>query len=320
VTPSPPTALVLLATFNGERYLEAQIASILGQRDSDVRILVRDDRSLDATPALLDRLARQNANIRILHDEQPRLGYARNFSALMTAALKTEASCVILADQDDVWDEWRAQHQILHLRSLEAAAPSRTPCLSYCGYALIDSSGHPLAPRRRLATAVAPATLQTLLAGNTIPGCTMAMNRSLLEVATPVPDCIRNHDHWIALCAAAYGRIGRIAADLLQYRQHSDNAIGSSGILSSLLHDPRAALAKLLRHRDDMRRLRDVLHTLRSRGTSTLRSDLAALLQKAEDICASKRRIARYLALRKLGIAPRDCRYHLFWLGKNLLG
>jgi hypothetical protein len=68
--------------------------------------------------------------------------------------------------------------------------------------------------------------LQVLSTQNFVTGCAVLINRRLLEFATPIPDAIILHDWWLALCAAACGRIGYIDEPLVQYRQHSRNQIG----------------------------------------------------------------------------------------------
>ncbi len=94
-----PRVDVLLATHNGADFLEAQLRSLLEQTYPVVRVLVRDDASTDATPALLaDWAARRPGKIEIL-DGGPRLGACGNFAALLQRA---EADYVMFCDQDDV--------------------------------------------------------------------------------------------------------------------------------------------------------------------------------------------------------------------------
>lgn len=111
-----PSALVLLATFNGEAFLREQIESILAQEDVDLHLLARDDGSSDATSALLAELAASNQRIELLCDKRGRLGYAGNFSALLDAALLSEHR-ILLSDQDDLWQSSRARRQIALLES-----------------------------------------------------------------------------------------------------------------------------------------------------------------------------------------------------------
>ena len=77
--------------------------------------------------------------------------------------------------------------------------------------------------------------LQVLSTQNFVTGCTVLVNRTLLEFATPIPDEIILHDWWLALCAAACGRIRFIDEPLVRYRQHSRNQIGVVA-LERLLH------------------------------------------------------------------------------------
>jgi hypothetical protein len=69
--------------------------------------------------------------------------------------------------------------------------------------------------------------IHVLLTQNLVTGCSVVINRNLLELATPIPHGINLHDWWLAICAAACGRIGYIDQPLVQYRQHSRNQIGA---------------------------------------------------------------------------------------------
>jgi hypothetical protein len=69
--------------------------------------------------------------------------------------------------------------------------------------------------------------LRHLVFRNTVTGCAMMCNRALLERALPIPPDAVMHDHWLALCASVFGRIGVEPRALVLYRQHGENAIGA---------------------------------------------------------------------------------------------
>jgi hypothetical protein len=73
--------------------------------------------------------------------------------------------------------------------------------------------------------------LRVLLTQNFVTGCATAINRPLLELATPLPVDVIMHDWWLALCAAACGRIEYLPHALFQYRQHDANQIEAEGFL-----------------------------------------------------------------------------------------
>src|SRR5437763_17125550 len=95
------TVDILLATFNGAKYLPELLSSLEGQSRADWRLIVRDDLSSDASPAILDAFAERHAGrVDVLRDERGRLGSVANFAALMEVSA---APYFMFCDQDDIW-------------------------------------------------------------------------------------------------------------------------------------------------------------------------------------------------------------------------
>lgn len=93
---------VVMATYNGERYIKEQLESILFQTRKPDEIIINDDRSIDGTVDIIaDIKKKYNAPI-ILKVNEKRLGYAQNFRE---AIRRTKGEIVFLSDQDDVWLE-----------------------------------------------------------------------------------------------------------------------------------------------------------------------------------------------------------------------
>ena len=95
--------LVLMSTYNGERYLIEQIDSILAQERVDVHLLVRDDGSKDRTCEILDKYVLSHPNIEVVKAEN--VGFIKSFSKLIEMAQNTriQADYFAFSDQDDVW-------------------------------------------------------------------------------------------------------------------------------------------------------------------------------------------------------------------------
>ena len=90
---------VLLATYNGEKYLKEQIDSILNQTYQNINLIISDDNSNDSTRKILEEYKKIDNRIKIyLQDKN--LGYIKNFEFLLT---KVESNYYMLSDQDDVW-------------------------------------------------------------------------------------------------------------------------------------------------------------------------------------------------------------------------
>ena len=222
--------VIVLATYNGEKYLAQQIKSIQAQTVSNWTLLVRDDGSIDDTKALLGKCAAPDTRIRILNDKLGRLGGTRNFGALMRTAAAQTADIVFFSDQDDVWlpDKMFKQLQLLH--DLEDRYGVGMPVLTYSDMEVVDQHLRQIRPsfmRYQRQRHEPRNPLHVLLTQNFVAGCTVAINRPLLEFAIPLPDEIQLHDWWLAVCAAACGRIGYIDEPLVQYRQHASNEVGA---------------------------------------------------------------------------------------------
>ena len=218
---------VLLATYNGEHFLEAQLRSLLEQTHPLVRVLAHDDGSSDATPALLaDWAARQPGKIDLL-DGGPHLGACGNFAALLQRA---EADYVMFCDQDDVWLPDKIARTLEKMRQAERRAGPAQPLLVHTDLAVVDES------LRRLGYSYwhyqhldvrRGSTLSRLLMQNVATGCAAMLNRALVARPRRSRRQAVLHDWWIALVAAAFGRIERLDEPTVLYRQHGGNQVGA---------------------------------------------------------------------------------------------
>lgn len=222
---------ILLATFNGEAWLGAQLESIAAQTFTDWTITVRDDGSNDGTRALLAAWAARHAGrLRVLADGRGRLGAAQSFSALLEAS---SASYVAFCDQDDVWVTDRLQRTADALRVLEHRHGADTPLLVHGDLAVVDEGLRPRAASFWRHHGLEPrydSDLARLLVRNVVTGSTVLLNRPLAALCAPVPPEAAMHDWWIALGAAALGRVAHVSGPTVIYRQHAANRIGAEGV------------------------------------------------------------------------------------------
>ena len=223
-----PSVQVLLATYNGTRFLRQQVDSVLAQEGVDVRILARDDGSSDGTQALLNEYAAaQPDRFQLLHDDL-RTGTARgNFGLLLQAATGPYAA---FSDQDDVWLPSKLSASIAAMRSLEAAHGTHAPLLVYTDLRVVDEDlrtvGDSLWQTNNLRNASSPA-LAGLLTENVVTGCTALLNRPLIDRMRAIPSTAQMHDHWAALIASSLGSIRALPRPMVLYRQHASNVIGA---------------------------------------------------------------------------------------------
>jgi GT2 family glycosyltransferase len=228
---SQPDLVIVLSSFNGRKFITDQINSIRRQTYVDWTLLVRDDGSSDNTVALVQSLAKEDSRIRLLRDSSGNLGPPASFGVLLSQALDSGTPYVAIADQDDVWLPTKLAREMELLRHQEAAAGAATPLLVHSDLAVVRedlSLLHRSFLEFQGIRHQSQAALPRLLVQNFVTGSTVVLNRALLEVAVPVPPVIM-HDWWLALCAAALGRLLYLPEATVLYRQHGSNAQGSQG-------------------------------------------------------------------------------------------
>ncbi|HVP69662.1 MAG TPA: glycosyltransferase family 2 protein [Anaeromyxobacteraceae bacterium] len=227
---------IVLATYNGARFLAEQIESLQAQDVADWRLFVRDDGSVDPTEAILQAAATKDARITVLPGGE-RLGVVGNFDALLRHARQWGASYVFPCDQDDVWLPRKMSKELSLMRALEQLHGSTTPLLVHSDMTVVDDALRPVHPsflEFQGIRHVEEDPIRVLLVQNFVTGCASLYNGALLDFALPMPRGSAVHDWWFAQCAAARGRIGFVPEVTVQYRQHAANQIGAAGAWRSL--------------------------------------------------------------------------------------
>ncbi len=255
---SEASVAILMCTFNGERWLEEQLASFEAQRHRNWTLHVSDDGSTDRTAELIGAFATRLGHARVRLRRGSGAGSAANFLALACDA-SIEADYYALADQDDVWHCERLARSIERIRK----HPEGRPVL-YCGRTrYVDSDGRALgrSPLFGRAPDFRNALVQSLAGGNT-----MTFNRAahaLIVRAGVQPVVV--HDWWLYQLVAGCG--GVVVYDpepLVEYRQHGGNQIGSADGWAARLSRFRAMLKGRVAHWNDVndRALQRVEHLL----------------------------------------------------------
>jgi glycosyltransferase involved in cell wall biosynthesis len=213
---------VLVATHNGALFLENLLDSVLSQTLQGI-IFVRDDRSDDYTPEILSSRSDQ---LVLLNDRLGNVGIVENFNILAKA---TDASYLAFADQDDIWEVDKLAAQMELMFRMEAQYGEDMPVLIHSDLAVCDSClnvvDSSLWRFQRLNPNVQ--SFSRLLVQNNVTGCTMLINKTLKNLAFPVPKGVVMHDWWLALVASAVGKIGFVSRPLVRYRQHDANQLGA---------------------------------------------------------------------------------------------
>lgn len=209
--------LVLLSTFNGEKYLETQIQSVLAQNHPNLDILIRDDGSSDDTRQILRSFEKQYAQrVQVVYAEN--VGYRNSFFELMEKA-PPAYDFYAFCDQDDYWLPEKISRAIRVLKPLDQQKP-----LLYCSaLTLTDKDLKPIGQ----AGGMNRATDYRQYFFSSIPtGSTSVFNDRLRRTALSGKALARNHDSWMLIVASFFGEIFVDQHSFILYRQHENNALG----------------------------------------------------------------------------------------------
>jgi len=209
---------ILMATYNGGKYIANQLYSLQMQTHSDWRLWVRDDGSTDNTVSIIQRFAYVDSRINlIIEGSGNMLGPGKNFMGLIQNA---DSKYVLFCDQDDVWFEKKIELMVLYA---ESTFKHNMPCLVYSdGYLYQDSDGDILLHRMSNPYAANINDLLFMNAG--YHGCTMLFNSHLSDLLKNYKaDYFYMHDDVVTLLAYILGKVYYLPKVLMLYRQHNSN-------------------------------------------------------------------------------------------------
>jgi glycosyltransferase involved in cell wall biosynthesis len=198
-----------MCTYNGERFLAAQIESILAQTYSNFELVISDDGSTDVTKAILKQYE-HHPKTKIFYQEK-NIGIIKNFAF---ATAQSQGSLIAYSDQDDVWMNQKLERLVNNIGG---------SALVYSDSLLTDENGNSL--HKKLSD------LRNMYTGNDSRGyifynCVwghgMMIRREIIEQSQPMPENI-HHDVWLAFKALTLGGIVYLHEVLTLYRQHQSS-------------------------------------------------------------------------------------------------
>ncbi|MBE5962235.1 MAG: glycosyltransferase family 2 protein [Lachnospiraceae bacterium] len=237
------TVNIVMATYNGEKYLAEQIESILNSTYTDWSLFLCDDGSTDQTLAIAAQYeAKYPERIHIIKNER-NLGVTKNFlvnlkklkqeSELIEGGFSKISSNVakyyMFADQDDVWFPEKIEMTIARMEKMERKYGKDKPLLVFSDTTVVDEGLKQLHPSFYFVQCynLYHMDLGHMMMENKCIGCTIMVNESLVKKLNTIPEHARYHDWWAALIASAFGKISFIGQPLMYYRQHSSNEVGT---------------------------------------------------------------------------------------------
>jgi glycosyltransferase involved in cell wall biosynthesis len=228
------TVCVLLATYQGEKYLKSLLDSIMRQSYRDFILCISDDASTDTTLSILgDYHSMYPQKIFITMNVSPSGSAKANFFKLIHN-MPPNVEYFMFCDQDDVWAADKIQMTMDAMRLLEKGKHCRMPLLVHTDMVVTDNHMHVIAPSFIRYQRLKPQcqNLEHLLVQNNITGCTVMVNRSLLDMCI-IEDIapILMHDWWLGLVASAFGDIRFLENQTVKYRQHGLNQVGAKNVM-----------------------------------------------------------------------------------------
>jgi len=200
---------IAMCTYNGEKYLQAQLDSIVKQTYKNLEIIISDDCSTDSTVEIIKNY--QNADLRIkLYENEQNLGFLKNFE-------KTIALCsgdfIALADQDDIWKKNKLEKFYNEIDD---------NVLIYSDALIIDKDSKEtgtqlVRPKSNLCKGKCN---KSFFLNNFVSGNTMMFKQELIQHILPIPEQMSYHDIWIGYVASTYGSITYTEAPMIYYRKY----------------------------------------------------------------------------------------------------
>lgn len=211
--------IVLMSTYNGEKYIKEQLDSILQQKEVDVSIYVRDDGSKDGTRDILDEYKKTG---KLNWYTGKNLKSAKSFMDLVYRV--EEADYYAFSDQDDFW---LPEKLITAIKCLDVYEKEK-PALYYSRYKMVDQDLNPLPDSSD--TPYISLTMKQAVVSSNCTGCTVVFNKSLLDYLKSYKANFQiMHDNWIhKVCVALGGNVYFDNNAYILYRQHGNNVIGGS--------------------------------------------------------------------------------------------
>jgi len=215
---------ILMATYNGEKYIRQQLNSILQQDYDNWNLIIRDDCSSDNTVQIIEEYqSKFPQKIKLIHAEAPSGSAQNNFFALLPYS---QSEYMMFADQDDVWISNKISLTLSKMEQMEQLYGNSIPLLVYTDLAIVDEKLTVINPSRYKMHDINPERnqLNHLIVQGIVYGCTLMANRELLNLIKDKPSVDVMHDTWLSLLAAAFGVIGFVNKPTVWYRRHGKNS------------------------------------------------------------------------------------------------
>ena len=276
---------ILMATYNGEKYLVEQLDSIINQTYHNWNLLIRDDNSTDKTLEIIQNYHKKDKRIKILKDNKGNLGIVRNFEELLKSS---ESEFIMFSDQDDIWVENKLD---MYLKMIEKI--KNKGFMIHSDAILFDKNKSNILKDTFISKKAINKGLENVFFNYFVQGATILISKEIKNFILPFPKEVYLHDRYIHLISELFFERIFVNKALIYYRQHGDNQIGAKNTIRELLSK---------RYFDE--RDRQLIKIIYNKYGSLLTDDKKKLIEeyfKITDI--EKNRFNRFLNLKKSKIS-----------------
>jgi len=232
---------ILMATYNGKKFICEQIESILSQSFDNWHLYINDDNSADSTLKIIKEYeTKYPEKITVSKSAFP-LGAKGNFFRL-TEFSKSEY--IMFCDQDDVWKADKIEKTLKLMQNTENGNKN-IPVLVHTDLCVVDENLKVINPSYfKLSRIKNKTDLNRAIVQNCVTGCTMMVNKALLKLVGNDNKSIIMHDWWLYLIASSFGKIAFLNEQTILYRQHTKNEVGAKGLKYRKKDDLKNSLIK----------------------------------------------------------------------------
>ena len=272
---------ILMATYNGEKYLVEQLDSIINQTYHNWNLLIRDDNSTDKTLEIIQNYHKKDKRIKILKDNKGNLGIVRNFEELLKSS---ESEFIMFSDQDDIWVENKLD---MYLKMIEKI--KNKGFMIHSDAILFDKNKSNILKDTFISKKAINRGLENVFFNYFVQGATILISKEIKNFILPFPKEVYLHDRYIHLISELFFERIFVNKALIYYRQHGDNQIGAKNTIRELLSK---------RYFDE--RDRQLIKVIYNKYGRVLTDDKKKLIEeyfKITDI--EKNRFNRFLNLKK---------------------
>ena len=272
---------ILMATYNGEKYLVEQLDSIINQTYHNWNLLIRDDNSTDKTLEIIQNYHKKDKRIKILKDNKGNLGIVRNFEELLK---NSESEFIMFSDQDDIWVENKLD---MYLKMIEKI--KNKGFMIHSDAILFDKNKSNILKDTFISKKAINKGLENVFFNYFVQGATILISKEIKNFILPFPKEVYLHDRYIHLISELFFERIFVNKALIYYRQHGDNQIGAKNTIRELLSK---------RYFDE--RDRQLIKVIYNKYGNLLADDKKKLIEeyfKITDI--EKNRFNRFLNLKK---------------------